>query len=676
MGGKFVHRLGYGLAVVLFVLCVGVPIPAHAITEIQYQGTNSDLDGDDQVQGSTVPLGFTFNFYGTPFTDAYLSTNGAIMFDSPTDTYSNDALPSAQFATAILPFWDDLYTGPAKSIYYHTTGSAGSRKFIVQWTNTAFCCDLEAPMGTFQAILYEGSNKIQFQYRNLVDISRARGDEATIGIQKDSLTANMFSYNTESIVQGDAISFVPDGLGGYTDNGHADTYDPLYLYVAGLPTSFNLVAPSDSATNVSVTPTLSWTTSNLADEYQLVIAGDAAFSGIAFDGSVPAGTTTYFETTNPLVNSTTYYWRVIAKNDVGYTYSDIRSFTTTGTPNQAPDDVTDLGPTELVSSSSVDPTTLLKTPFTFTLNDADASNQVRYEFVIATGANPTSGVVVKYLSPLQAQGTGKFRYGQSAGSGTYTTGSASTLLDDGTLYHVFVRVLDDQGAASSWTDSIPSFLYDATPAEDEDGIVAAAEDAAPNSGDANSDGFPDSWQANVSSLVDPITNNYAVLETQGCDSNDTVGVTAEPSGSNADSYNYPAGLMNFTVTCSAPGATVTVTQYFYGLHASNLVARKYNATTHAYTTIPGAVITQTTIGGEQAVKVVYNITDGGTFDQDGLANGVIVDPAGPAVLAATTGSGVGAPNTGLKRTSLLPFILSTFGGLLLAGTAIRKRTFM
>ena len=45
--------------------------------------------------------------------------------------------------------------------------------------------------------------------------------------------------------------------------------------------------------------------------------------------------------------------------------------------------------------------------------------------------------------------------------------------------------------------------------------------------------------------------------------------------------------------------------------------------------------------GQQALKVVYQVTDGGALDLDGSANGTIVDPAGPARLAT------GTPDTGV-----------------------------
>lgn len=190
---------------------------------------------------------------------------------------------------------------------------------------------------------------------------------------------------------------------------------------------------------------------------------------------------------------------------------------------------------------------------------------------------------------------------------------------------------------------------------DNDGVKDSIEAAAPNSGDANNDGTPDVQQANVTSLPNPVTGKYAVLETSGiCNSNTGVSVVPKSSLATSDgNYSYPAGLMNFSLTCSSNGGSATVTQYYYGISdVSSLVLRKYDAVNHTYQTVSGATLSIVTIGGQSALKAVYTLTDGGPLDQDGTANGVIVDPAGPALLSTDTNltnTGIGLlPVTGVS----------------------------
>lgn len=167
------------------------------------------------------------------------------------------------------------------------------------------------------------------------------------------------------------------------------------------------------------------------------------------------------------------------------------------------------------------------------------------------------------------------------------------------------------------------------------------ENAAPNSGDANGDGQQDSTQANVASMVNDVTGNYAVLEVSSSCMITSINVATEATNNTADSgYNYNYGMMNFVLACDTVGATAQVRQIYYDPSGSFTV-RKYNPNTHAYTTITDASIGSTAYGGTSALSTTYNVTDGGALDTDGVANNTIIDPAG---LAAGI---VSAPNTGL-----------------------------
>jgi hypothetical protein len=156
----------------------------------------------------------------------------------------------------------------------------------------------------------------------------------------------------------------------------------------------------------------------------------------------------------------------------------------------------------------------------------------------------------------------------------------------------------------------------------------------PNNGDANNDGIQDSYQANLSSQIDPTTGKYAVLESS-CALTNYVVVGGESSGSNSDaSFDYPAGGISFTTFC-APGTTATITEYFYGsFDASKLVMRNWDGA-NTYTTINGAKLTNITIAGQPVLKIVYQITDGGALDNYQPANGVIEMISGPGTATAS-----------------------------------------
>jgi len=198
----------------------------------------------------------------------------------------------------------------------------------------------------------------------------------------------------------------------------------------------------------------------------------------------------------------------------------------------------------------------------------------------------------------------------------------------------------------------------------------------PNHGDTNGDGIQDNYQSNVISYVNPVTNKHVALEVS---SNCTPDYSTMENSSNMQTsdgkYKYPAGLMNFTLDCPQAGDTATITQYFYDLSSTGLVARKYNSSTKTYSTIPGSTISQITIDGHIVTKITYQITDGGPLDQDSTVNGIIVDPSGPAAVSiSATGA---TPNTGfghiIDTNNLIIIASSVLAALLVGGAYILNK---
>jgi hypothetical protein len=86
-----------------------------------------------------------------------------------------------------------------------------------------------------------------------------------------------------------------------------------------------LVSPTNGATGISLTDTLTWQEDTNASFYVVEVASDAAFSNVIANGEP---TTNAFNLMN-LEGSTTYYWRVKAKNSCNEgSFSSSFSFTT------------------------------------------------------------------------------------------------------------------------------------------------------------------------------------------------------------------------------------------------------------------------------------------------------------------------------------------------------------
>ena len=142
---------------------------------------------DDQVEGA-LPIGFSFHFYGTDYTEFYLSSNGFIAFDSPNGDADSSSRPLPTndnlnlLAIAAL-FWTDLNPQAGGSVLFETRGSPGSRELIVGFyevpdSNEFLFTDVVA-----EAIFSEGTNNILFQFGDIDLLSTFFDDSVSIGIQ-------------------------------------------------------------------------------------------------------------------------------------------------------------------------------------------------------------------------------------------------------------------------------------------------------------------------------------------------------------------------------------------------------------------------------------------------------------------------------------------------------------
>ncbi len=208
---------------------------AFAFQEISGSGTRVLSNTDDGFVA--VPIGFTFNFYGTSQTSLFVSSNGLITFGSGNLSFANDNLTTAAAPTQnvpndlplIAPLWDDWSTDTsgADAVYYQTLGSAPSRRLVIEWRTTAGCCGAAPPVAdfvTFEAILYEGSGNILLQYLDATTTnSYNHGNTATVGIRDVNGQSNgrnlQWSFNSSVINDSSTVLFTPSCGNGVVDAG-------------------------------------------------------------------------------------------------------------------------------------------------------------------------------------------------------------------------------------------------------------------------------------------------------------------------------------------------------------------------------------------------------------------------------------------------------------------------
>ena len=195
-------------------------IPHDAATFVPLFGNNSSVSRN---------IGFTFNFGGSAVTQAVISTNGYLAFDGVGEgAFNNQAtnflIPVANAGNVYgsdlfaAPFWDALQmlvlSGYARGIYATTLGSAPNRRFVVEWSQMGVQPASSNASLTFQAILFEGSNQLLFQYASMSGPG-SDGSSATVGLEYNGGNNGLqVAYNELGAVRsGQAIRFFPQTPG-------------------------------------------------------------------------------------------------------------------------------------------------------------------------------------------------------------------------------------------------------------------------------------------------------------------------------------------------------------------------------------------------------------------------------------------------------------------------------
>ena len=143
------------------------------------------VSGDfDDGFSNAIPIGFTFTYNGTTYTTISGSANGwATLGQNITSTSSTNNLATGTNRPVLAPLFEDISVGINANFTYTTAGVAGSRVFTLQWANVLWNFAALSPCISFQLKLYEGSNVLEFVYRQeagAVELNTSGG--ASIGI--------------------------------------------------------------------------------------------------------------------------------------------------------------------------------------------------------------------------------------------------------------------------------------------------------------------------------------------------------------------------------------------------------------------------------------------------------------------------------------------------------------
>jgi hypothetical protein len=143
-------------------------------------------DADDA--SVSIPIGFTFPFYGVSNTDVFVSTNGLLTFGAAQTAFTNADLTTTPTQPAIAVFWDDMHTAgglPDSNVFFQVSGAGPDQHLTIQWNQVRFFSGGTAgDTLTFQAQLFP-NGRIKLNYLDLASGAAAgnNGASATVGVK-------------------------------------------------------------------------------------------------------------------------------------------------------------------------------------------------------------------------------------------------------------------------------------------------------------------------------------------------------------------------------------------------------------------------------------------------------------------------------------------------------------
>lgn len=207
---------------------------------------------------STVTLPFQFPFYGTSYSQLYVSSNGMLLTAVPTaNNFSNTQLPSLTAPNGIIaPFWDDLDGSTTGKVFVKPDGST----YVIQYNNWPRYSTTGSAL-TFQIVLHR-SGKIVFYYKTMTSTTL---NSATVGLENETATIGLqTAYNAVYAKNNHAVMYqaAPEWLiaGNYSGTLYNENSVSVQLefdasdFPPGLYSMDMIVSSNDPAAPVRVIP--------------------------------------------------------------------------------------------------------------------------------------------------------------------------------------------------------------------------------------------------------------------------------------------------------------------------------------------------------------------------------------------------------------------------------------
>lgn len=390
--------------------------------------------------------------WDTPFEISPAPTNYA--------TISNDSMANANLSTDGSSVWvfdrdltgisDELMAGNFS--YKKGVAPYGSANFDASWT------PIVSRYGTF--------DKVWSYYSGVYSDETADAANATLAdVQIVSTVGDIIYFGESSkfdtVTQNIDMPIADDVGRVVWEYYNGSAWVPIVNFADVWSPSYN---KDDDYMFITFPPPDDWATTSVNGEgsaYYYVRA-----KVITAFGTTPVGSqmVNYLKGHHPAVperftdGTIDFVWVESQLLDEGY--GRVRYSGISVSSNSNPSTPTSLGPSSVTGGGHIGTT---QPQYTFTLSDSDSSDTVKFRIQIDNNSD-FSSPAVDYTSALGSQGSYTFTVGQSAGSGSYTTGSSGQTLSEDT-YYWRVKTIDNSSAESSYATANSgsvAFILDTT----------------------------------------------------------------------------------------------------------------------------------------------------------------------------------------------------------------------
>ena len=400
-------------------------------TDLGTTGTAIATANTDDANSTAQPIGFTFNFNGTAFTQFVLNTNGflklgatppsaAAMFLPPSATSPIiDPFQSTNAADVniIAPFNVDLTAGNGTGGAEYrvaTSGTAPNQVCTIQWKNVADKTGGQFANFSFQVKLYQTTNNIDFVYDAPVASAAAPAFQfSQVGIKGSGFAADQFVQALKQSAAAWSAATFANSITGTTLNtlNYRNNVNP----VAGTTYRFTPSAANDA--EVSAIYTLGTASSTFSSPHvvQAAITNVGSAAKTSFTATLTVSGATTFTATQTIATLA-----VGASTVVTFPGYNLVAGTNTVTVSITPDAVTSndsRSETQVVTTGDISYFTPTFTAYTSGIGSNTTANTQLFAKYTINGAATVTAITAAFPNAGTATDTYQLLIYDATGTG-------------------------------------------------------------------------------------------------------------------------------------------------------------------------------------------------------------------------------------------------------------------